>query len=550
MPTSPLQNLPSQSPFTSLVSSSNVEYDLAVSTTVDNELIVHLTRDGRTWTGSYTQQYVEDITRKSGNFKKFAIFHTMLLQSLSPSPSLTLDVLTVSELMRLKSKSKSAQTKPPTKDDKRYMILTYIGEYDKVHYPLPLTEVTTIGGGEAREEVEVETGEAMNDMKMQVRLLEEDNEEKENELARLRELVDSQQQSLSTAAEEANPPSGELKQKNAELRRKLAKMEAKFVDEVRSNRGEIRELRGMLDSVKRGAQKKGEAPQPDVHAKNSALLKKLKSLSSQLRSERAAHQRTKQSATAKLGKMRSDISNLESTVAKLKQENSNLASQMNRKVNQKIARGSSKSNARVRNDSRSSSRANSRTTTPRGRRPGNSLYDRPTSSSRNSSRSSSRATSRASSRSSSRASSRSSTPTRSAGYGGGSGRFDPTAYQQEKARKEEERRRSRERRAMPSPSGSVRSLRSNESGTSRSRPTRRERKAKKNNKKQSARNYESESDSENHPPRVKNVAKAVTKAVNKVIQDAATIDANVEIEDINSRLQSLQNFINQANSES
>ncbi|GMH72486.1 hypothetical protein TL16_g05927 [Triparma laevis f. inornata] len=504
MPSSPLQSLPSQSPFTSLISSSNVEYDLAVSTTVDNELIVHLTRDSRTWTGSYTQQYVEDITRKSGNFKKFAIFHTMLLQSLSPSPSLTLDVLTVSELMRLKSKSKKFQSNPPTKDDKRYMILTYIGEYDKVHYPLPLTEVTTIGGGEEEttsamhNETELMV---MNDMKMQIRLLEEDNSEKDNELLRLRELVDSQQQSLTTAMEEAETPqTGELKQKNAELRRKLAKMEAKFVDEVRSNRGEIRELRGMLDSirelrgmldsVKKGAQKKGEPPAPDVHAKNSALLKKLKSLSSQLRSERAAHQRTKQSATAKLGKMRTQISNFEATVAKLKQESSNLASQMNRKINQKIVKGSKRSGGRsdsrnARNDSRSSSRA------------------------------------------------------RSAGYGGGSGRFDPTAYQQEKAKKEEERRRSRERKAMPSPSGSVRSLRSNDSNASatRKRETRRERKAKKNTKKQGSRNYESESDSENHPPRVKNVAKAVTKAVNKVIEDAGAIDANVEIEDINSRLQ-------------
>lgn len=48
---------------------------------------------------------------------------------------------------------------------------------------------------------------------------------------------------------------GPLKQKNAELRRALAKMESKFVDSVRTNKAEIRELRSMLDAVKRGAEK-------------------------------------------------------------------------------------------------------------------------------------------------------------------------------------------------------------------------------------------------------------------------------------------------------
>ena len=71
-------------------------------------------------------------------------------------------------------------------------------------------------------------------------------------------------------------------------------MEAKFVDSVRTNKAEIRELRSMLDAVKRGAEKNSAPAKQDVHAKNSALLKKLKQLSSQLRQERAAHQRTKQ----------------------------------------------------------------------------------------------------------------------------------------------------------------------------------------------------------------------------------------------------------------
>lgn len=81
-----LPTLPSHGPLCTLTSSSSVRYELCISTSVDNTLVVHLTSadtDGsapRTWTGTYSQQYVEDITRKSGNFKKFATFHTMLLE--------------------------------------------------------------------------------------------------------------------------------------------------------------------------------------------------------------------------------------------------------------------------------------------------------------------------------------------------------------------------------------------------------------------------------------------------------------------------------------
>ena len=60
-------------------------------------------------------------------------------------------------------------TRSQSKDDKRYMILTYVGEYDKVHYPFPLTEVTNIGDGGGEGDAV-----ALNDLRMQVRLLSEE----------------------------------------------------------------------------------------------------------------------------------------------------------------------------------------------------------------------------------------------------------------------------------------------------------------------------------------------------------------------------------------
>ena len=91
---------------------------------------------------------VEEITLKAGNFKKFDVFLQMLASSFdNNSESVYVDVLTYSDLEMLKARKSTStapegdentenkQTKPQTK---RYVILTYRGEFDRVHYPLPL----------------------------------------------------------------------------------------------------------------------------------------------------------------------------------------------------------------------------------------------------------------------------------------------------------------------------------------------------------------------------------------------------------------------------
>ena len=108
---------------------------------------------------------VEDITAKTGNFKKFDTFVHMLRSALlSSSESVFIDLLTYSDLEALKSLRNSSQqhqqkmvqdtngstssftsTGPSSSSsslaagmNKRYLILTYTGEFDRVHYPIPL----------------------------------------------------------------------------------------------------------------------------------------------------------------------------------------------------------------------------------------------------------------------------------------------------------------------------------------------------------------------------------------------------------------------------
>ena len=99
---------------------------------------------GQLWMGDFSAQYVEEITRKTGSFKKFALFVQMLEAALGDeSESVFVDVLTYADLQALKSRKAGADgacaAPPAPTKDKRYVILTYASQYDRVHYPLPLS---------------------------------------------------------------------------------------------------------------------------------------------------------------------------------------------------------------------------------------------------------------------------------------------------------------------------------------------------------------------------------------------------------------------------
>lgn len=91
---------------------------------------------------------MEDITSKTGNYKKFAVFVRMLQTAVQQqSDSVFVDLLTFQDLELLKSKKAAATgtangtAGPPRQlpaSNKRYLILTYASEFDRVHYPLPL----------------------------------------------------------------------------------------------------------------------------------------------------------------------------------------------------------------------------------------------------------------------------------------------------------------------------------------------------------------------------------------------------------------------------
>lgn len=89
---------------------------------------------------------------KAGNFKKFDVFLQMLASAFdNDSESVYVDVLTYTDLEMLKARkgAPGGDTETITSQSssrsqtKRYVILTYRGEFDRVHYPLPLSYEAT-----------------------------------------------------------------------------------------------------------------------------------------------------------------------------------------------------------------------------------------------------------------------------------------------------------------------------------------------------------------------------------------------------------------------
>ncbi|KAG5890197.1 hypothetical protein JTB14_010659 [Gonioctena quinquepunctata] len=102
------------------------------------EILVTDKSSGEEWQCSYDATYIENLTHKTGNFKQFDIFIAMIKSGLlRTSESVTLDLLTFEDLELLRSR-KITKSVGPNNNNRRYLIVTYVVEFDKIRYPLPL----------------------------------------------------------------------------------------------------------------------------------------------------------------------------------------------------------------------------------------------------------------------------------------------------------------------------------------------------------------------------------------------------------------------------
>jgi hypothetical protein len=76
---------------------------------------------------------IEQVTKKTGNFKKFGIFVEMI-NAIGSDDTVSVDILTADDLKNLNNRTPVLMF-----PDKIYFIVTYAVAFDRVHYPLPLS---------------------------------------------------------------------------------------------------------------------------------------------------------------------------------------------------------------------------------------------------------------------------------------------------------------------------------------------------------------------------------------------------------------------------
>ncbi|XP_054287558.1 centrosomal protein CCDC61-like [Macrosteles quadrilineatus] len=126
------------------------EYVVSLRTVKQPETIEVKVTDKKTseeWIGSYIASYIENLTLKTGNYKRFDTFISMLKSALlSTSHCVTLDLLKFEDLEMLRSRSTqprsfsvhTTQILASSTNNRRYLMVTYTVEFDRIHYPLAL----------------------------------------------------------------------------------------------------------------------------------------------------------------------------------------------------------------------------------------------------------------------------------------------------------------------------------------------------------------------------------------------------------------------------
>ncbi|GBG33845.1 Coiled-coil domain-containing protein 61 [Hondaea fermentalgiana] len=283
----------------------------------DGKLVMDLedmhTADQR-WYSELDTKYVEGITRKTGNFKRFTVFCKMLLAAMTdPSDSLYADILTLQDLEMLKARQLRGGGASPSHQSqslqhpagrpgtggpgKRYLIVTFVTQFDRVHYPLPLAPCTaptpemllrTIRrlhasprGGPQDEDMRVESvmAAAGADTDERIAELQEENE-------RLRELL-RKNKALKRKSKAVTAMSEEV-QHQLEEEREQWLAEREVLEE------EIEGLRGELDAVmaeERQTSRSLDQQTLAVNKENRVLREKVASLEQALEKERESHKR-------------------------------------------------------------------------------------------------------------------------------------------------------------------------------------------------------------------------------------------------------------------
>ena len=90
------------------------------------------------WFGLFNSSQIEDLTSKTGSMKSYTTFCKLLVAALQgKNPALHVDFYSYQDLETIRNGSSTlAVSTRPSK--KKYLIISYLTDFEKAHYPLPL----------------------------------------------------------------------------------------------------------------------------------------------------------------------------------------------------------------------------------------------------------------------------------------------------------------------------------------------------------------------------------------------------------------------------
>lgn len=270
-----------------------IDYSIRVQVTDDRFFLeAQDVASGELWRNCFEKVYIEDITRKASSFKKFKVFTKMLLDAMAcdgdPNCAVSINLHAYEHLEALihnKTQKVSNRAK-----NKRYLILTYEADYDRVQYPLCL-KYTTPSSAEMLKELaklrrqiqcyrkkEKENEVQLIEKSSRKRLMEENRRLKllletdapdaahlqdnleaiEDEVEELRILLEQKDEELQNYKQAGSEEIEEqlektlmrVEKENEDLTRIHKKEIKRITDELSSRDAEIDKLRGQLERLR------------------------------------------------------------------------------------------------------------------------------------------------------------------------------------------------------------------------------------------------------------------------------------------------------------
>jgi len=183
-------------------------------------LLIKDAQSNSAWANDFSADYINQITKKTGNTKTFSVFLKLLCTSLEAThPALRVDFLSYQDIESLRSGHKLQECLSDYQVGKKYLILSYITEFEKAHYPLPLL---------LQEEVEYSEKDQSMDFHSNYEFLQQENSELREHLAMLsteNEMIKSEFEAFKHNSEEET---NQLKHKNSMMEKELKRVKGEL----------------------------------------------------------------------------------------------------------------------------------------------------------------------------------------------------------------------------------------------------------------------------------------------------------------------------------